>query len=176
MLIPKVLIVYDSRTRSSEAVAFAIRNCLEIRGLRCDVEALHQPGGLASLFRRTPVGVETRHRPEDYHLVIVGTPVTSGAPSRQVAAFLEDNALVIQNLAAFFTTGRDDVTAEPAWIEAIAKRPTLAVITVRARDIQAGAHKRLIRPFVERVEAIARTAMAAAAPLPPQPAPVRCAT
>jgi flavodoxin len=184
MLIPKVLIVCDSRTRSTEIAAYAIQNCLEIRGLRCDVEVLHHPPqhdelssllatGSRSGWLPTPPALGTRHHTEDYELVIVGTPAEGCLVSNQIAAFLAANAGRMKNLALLVTHAGSGAKDMAARVEELAGRPVIAELAVNVGDLKDGHAKKDIRPFVERVEAAARRSLAVAARRAPLSVPAR---
>jgi len=163
MTIPKVLVVYYSRTRRTERLAHAIGNSLEIRGLRCDLEPLREPitrqgffGYLRSridsaLARTCPI-LPSTHKPEDYDVVVVGSPVWSGTVSNPVRSFLAANADRLKNVALFLTHRAPQVEAVFAQMEALIARRAVAELTVRWPELISGDYKREVRPFVEQIE------------------------
>jgi flavodoxin len=171
MLVPKILIVCDSRTRSTELAAYAVQNCLQIRGLRCDVEVLHQPArpsltcllatGSHAGWLPTPPALGTRHHSEEYEVVIVGTPAARCVVSNQISAFLTANAGRLQNLALLVTHAGSGAKDTATKVEKLAGQPVMAELAVHIDDLKDGHAKKDIRPFVERVEAAARHSLAA---------------
>jgi menaquinone-dependent protoporphyrinogen IX oxidase len=167
MTIPRVLVVYYSRTRRTERLAHAICNNLEIRGLRCDLEPLREPIGRHGLFgylrsvvdaalaRTCPI-LPLTHKPENYDVVIVGTPVWSGSMSTPVRAFLSANAGRLKNIALFLTYKTPRIDEVFAQMEALASRPAIAQLMVRWPELSSGDYKRELRPFVEQIEHAAK--------------------
>jgi menaquinone-dependent protoporphyrinogen IX oxidase len=172
MTIPKVLVVYYSRTRRTERLAHAIGNSLEIRGLRCDLEPLHESitrqgflGYLRSrvdsaLGRTCPI-LPLTHKPEDYDVVVVGSPVWSGTVSNPVQSFLAANAGRLKNVALFLTHRAPQVAAVFAQMEALIARPAVAELTVRWPELISGDYKLEVRPFVEQIEHAAGSSVSA---------------
>jgi menaquinone-dependent protoporphyrinogen IX oxidase len=170
MTIPKVLVVYYSRTRRTERLAHAICNSLEIRGLRCDLESLREPIGRHGLFgylrsvidaalaRTCPI-LPLTHELENYDVVIVGSPVWNGSMSTPVRSFLSANAGRFKNLALFLTykTPREEEVF--AQIEALAARPAVAQLMVRWPELRSGAYKAELGLFVEQIEQAAKQSM-----------------
>ena len=163
MTIPKVLVVYYSRTRRTERLAQAIANNLEIRGLRCDLEPLREPitrhgafGYLrslvdSSLARTCPI-LPLNHKPEDYDVVVVGSPVWSGTMSNPVRSFLAASAGRLKNVALFLTHRAPQVQAVFAQMEVLVARPAVAELTVRWPELISGDYKAEVRPFAEQIE------------------------
>jgi menaquinone-dependent protoporphyrinogen IX oxidase len=170
MTIPRVLVVYCSRTRRTERLAHAICNSLEIRGLRCDSESLHEPinrhgllGYLVScidsaLARTRPI-LPLTHNPEDYDVVIVGSPVWSGSMSTPVRSFLSANAGRLKSVAFFLTHKLPHVDEVFAQMEALAKRPAVARLMVRWPELTSGDYRFELAPFVEKIERAADRAL-----------------
>ena len=160
MLIPKVLVVCDSRTRATERVAYAIQNCLQIRGLRCDVELLHDPASARSAKHTAEPSccatAPLRHKTEEYDIVVVGAPASGPAVSSQVETFLHAHGAEIHGLGSFVVRGGHYEDGMSVRIEELAGRPPIAQLAVPESAIENGKFKKLVRPFVEQLEHEAR--------------------
>jgi menaquinone-dependent protoporphyrinogen IX oxidase len=171
MRIPKVLVVYCARTRRTEDVAHAIQNCLEIRGLRCDLEPLRETtahmgalgslgSGLEAALGKHAAILPLNHNPEDYDVVVVGTPLGSGSISTTVRLFLEANAERLKSVAVFLTHGDSTSGSAFTQMQELAARPTVAQLEVRENEVAGGEYKRALRPFSDRVAREARLSTA----------------
>lgn len=171
MLIPKVLVVYYSRTRRTERAANAICNSLEIRGLRCDVEPLREhddrrgPLGylrsaLDTTFGRPAQLLPMTHKLEDYDVVVVGTPIWFGTMSTPIRSFLASNAARLKNVALYLTCHGSPPQSVLTRMEELAGQPAVAQLAIRDRELATGVYKTVLAPFAERVEEIARRSIA----------------
>lgn len=171
MLIPKVLVVYDPRTRRTERTAYAICNRLEIRGLRCDVEALREAGdrsgplgylrsALDTAFVRSVPLMPATHNPESYDMVVVGTPIWFGAMTPLVRTFLGANGARLKNVALYLTHSNSLAPGIFDRMEVLAGQPAVARLALGDREFATGSYKATLEPFAARVEQIARRSMA----------------
>ena len=167
MTIPRVLVVYYSRTRRTDRLAHAICNSLEIHGLRCDLEPLREPVGRHGLFgylrstidaalaRTCPI-LPLTHKLEDYDVVIVGSPIWNSSVSTPVRSFLCANADRLKRIAFFLTYKTPRVEEVFAQMEALVARPAVAQLMVRWPELSSGDYKLELRPFVEQIEQAAK--------------------
>jgi menaquinone-dependent protoporphyrinogen IX oxidase len=163
MTIPRILMVYYSRTRRTERLAQAICNSLEIHGLRCDIEPLREPIGRHGLFgylrsvvdaalaRTCPI-LPLTHKLENYDVVIIGSPVWNSSMSTPVRSFLSANAGRLKKVAFFLTYKTPRVEEVFAQMEALVARPAVAQLAVRWPELSSGDFKLELRPFVEQIE------------------------
>src|SRR5262245_42203004 len=97
MASPKVLVVYYSQDGATRSVANVLADELD-----CAVEELaetRERTGKFAIFRSAYEGLlgrsttlkRIRHRPEQYDLVVVGTPIWSAAVSAPVRTYLEQH-------------------------------------------------------------------------------------
>ncbi len=160
MPIPRVLIVCESRTRSTERVAQAVQNGLTIRGLRCDVELLHNPAKQPLFPRQGDPGTspETplRHKTSEYGVVVIGAHASGAMACSQVEAFLDAHAAEIERLALFVVRGAHYEDRLSARIADIARSAPAAVLSIDESALESGQYKKTVRAFTERVEHLAR--------------------
>jgi flavodoxin len=120
----RTLIVYYSRTGTTEKMA----NLLAER-LGADLEPLVDPTSRAGIkgfwsaakdarTQATPELGALVHNPEDYDLVLVGTPVWAGTMSVMVRSFLTHCADTLPKVGLFATTSISDLDET---LEAMAK-------------------------------------------------------
>lgn len=177
-MIPRVLVVYYSETHWTERLALAICNRLEIRGLRCDHEALREPiprHGLighvrshidAALARACPI-LPLTHEPENYDVVVVGSPVWNGSVSSPVRSFLCAHSGRLKNVAFFLTHKEPRVDDVFTQMESLAAKRAVAQLPVRWPELIGGEYKLELAPFVERIERVSQRSASAKLPAAP---------
>jgi menaquinone-dependent protoporphyrinogen IX oxidase len=123
--IPRILVVYFSRTGTTRSVAAALSKILA-----CDLEEIFESksrlgflGYWRSIFEaRGQQGSQIlpiRKNPSDYDLAIIGTPVWAWSLSSPVRAYLTQNASRLKDVAFFCTMGSAGGTATFAQMSAI---------------------------------------------------------
>jgi flavodoxin len=162
MATPKVLVVYYSQDGTTRSVANVIADELD-----CAVEELVETtdrsgkfGVLRSAYEgllgRTTSLRRVRHRPENYDLVVVGTPIWSAAVSAPVRTYLEQHHLNFRRLA-FFATGAG-FGAKRAFdqMAALAVSKPTAVLAVYDKDIDSPEHLIRLRAYASRLRHVLR--------------------
>lgn len=156
---PKILVVYFSRTGTTQSVAEAI-----VRATGADIEALREPhsrrglwgwlrSGYEATYRRAVEPLPLNHEPTDYDLVFVGSPTWNRALCSPVRGFLHRYGKALPNVALFATCaerGADAVLGEMASL--VASKP-LAQLAMLESDVRHG-------PAVEVGELIERSLVA----------------
>lgn len=117
----KALLIYYSRTGTTKKVAEKIATLIS-----CDVEEIIDAKNRAGVIGYLGIGKdvtqkietkikESKYNPQDYDLLIIGTPVWVWTLSLPVRAYLEKYKESIKNIAYFATQGGDG--AEKAFFE-----------------------------------------------------------
>jgi flavodoxin len=149
----RILLNYYSRMGNTRSVA------LELAGLlRCDVEEIRDTrnrlgkwGWLVANVQAT-IGGRTvlrpvENRPEDYDLVIVGTPVWNSSLSVPIRTYLEQYSGSFREVAFFLThggTGRARVFRQ---MGRAAGRDPAAVLSIKASEIRARSASQKLADF-----------------------------
>lgn len=135
----RILVVHYSRTGHTDFVATQI-------AARCDadIEHIEEPisrkgvlGYLRSAFD-TLLGLRPaiqpgRHQPEDYDLVIVGTPVWFWSVSSPVRSWVHRHQAALRNVAVFCTCGGSGQTHVLDELERLCGHPALARLALTER-------------------------------------------
>ena len=125
----KTLVVYYSRTQTTEKVAKMIKD-----ELNCDIESIkpiknydgklgYARGGFESSTKKLP-GIENPEKdPSEYDLVIIGTPVWASTMASPVLTYLRHNNGKFNNVAFFDTAGGSGVESTFKKLEQETKKP-----------------------------------------------------
>jgi flavodoxin len=134
---PRTLVVYYSRTRTTAKLAEQIG-----RALGADVEAIvdhaHRSGllgwlrcGYEGTRRRLAKIGPALHDPADYDVVVIGTPIWSRSVSSPARAYLRLHRASFRNVAFFCTCGGSGSPQTFAQMRDEAGLPPIATLVVR---------------------------------------------
>jgi flavodoxin len=166
----RALIVYYSRTGATQQAALALRE-----ELGCQIEHLvdqtHRTGvvgyvrsSLDALLHRpahlAPLGAS----PEDFELVIVGSPVWNASVSAPVRTWLTANRNRIQRIALFVTHGGWNGARAVRQMEEICGKRPVATLVLRADEIESGRFAPKIRSYAAALRSAPAPAEAAGVP------------
>ncbi|MDM7944104.1 MAG: flavodoxin [Hydrogenophaga sp.] len=159
----RILVVYHSRSGHTEFVARQIaarchadlehiqdsRNLEGVPGyLRCALEAI--------LGWRPPIE-RARHRPGDYDLVIVGTPVWFWSVASPVRTWVQRHHAALNNVALFCTCGGSGHAKVLDDLERLCGHPALARLALTERAVPQCQRDPALRRFLlelKRVPAV----------------------
>jgi flavodoxin len=150
----RVLVVYYSRTGTTETVARAIR--LE---LGCEIEAIHDAkhrsgvlgyirSGMDAALRRPAKLLAMSSDPDDYDLVIVGTPIWNATVSAPVRTYLLANRERIRRVAFFCTHGGSGSERVLREMQELCVQPPVATLVLRTEEVRRDGFAPKIRSFV----------------------------
>ncbi len=153
----KVLVTYYSRTGNTRRVARRIA-----RDLDADVEEIEDAtdrsgvigfmrGGKDALFHNTTKMGELEKTPEEYDLVVVGTPVWAGTMCPAVRSWLQRFSGQLPRSAFFLTTrmsGKEKTFTDMAEVGGTAPEQTLALTVSELRGEE---WIQRVEQFVEQV-------------------------
>jgi menaquinone-dependent protoporphyrinogen IX oxidase len=162
MATPKVLVVYYSQDGMTRSVASVLADELD-----CPVEELVETtertgkfsvlrSAYEGLLGRTTSLKRVRHRPEDYDLVVVGTPIWSAAVSAPVRTYLEQHHLNFRRLAFFATGAGFGAKRVFDQMAALAVSKPTAVLAVYDKDVNNPEHLIRLRAFASRLRHVLR--------------------
>jgi flavodoxin len=164
----KALIVYHSRSGRTRRVAQALA-----KRLHADLDEVRivqpMPGWLGylmcaieSLAALAPALRPGRHRPSDYELVLIGTPVWFWNVSSPVRSWLQAHPLK-HRVAFFCTMGGSGSARAFATMAALAGKEPVATLALTEDEVDRGAFEAKLDAFVQQ--------LAAATPRPSEPVP-----
>lgn len=135
----RILVVHYSRTGHTDFVASQI-------AARCDadIEHIEEPmsrkgvlgylrSALEAILGLRPSIKRGRHKPEDYDLVIVGTPVWFWSVSSPVRSWLHRHRGALRNVAVYCTCGGSGQTHVLDELERLCGHPALARLALTER-------------------------------------------
>jgi flavodoxin len=148
------LVIYYSRTGITRDVATRIATACacEIEPIRDTRPRLGWAGYLRSgreaFTRRTPSIAPMATNPADYGLLILGTPVWVGRLSAPMRSYIEANAALFPQVAAFCTMGGSGGDKVLDDIAALCGKPLVARLALADGEIKAGRDGNSIAEFV----------------------------
>lgn len=141
----KTLIVYHSRTGHTRRIArhLADRLGADLDEIRI-VQPMHGVLGYAACAIEAMAGLAPalrpmRHRPADYDLIIVGTPVWFWNLSSPVRSWLENFGSRGKRFAFFCTMGGSGASRAFAAMKELTGREPLATLALTASEVDAAA-------------------------------------
>lgn len=154
----KILVVYYSRTETTEKVAKYL-----IDSLKCDFERIHPVNERKGLIGYLKSGKEawqktmadikdTELEPKKYDLVIIGTPIWAWNLSSPVRTYLEKNKSGFKKLAFFCTEGGDG--GEKAFLEVhnITGIKPKAKLELKTIDVKKDNHIKETNNFIKEIK------------------------
>jgi flavodoxin len=150
----RILTVFYSRTGHTHSIAEVISGTLG-----ADLEELEERrrrnyliAGLGALFKRETQLKPVRNTPENYDLVIVGTPVWASSLPPAVRTYIHEHAEGFERIAFFCTEGNiggQDVFKQ---MEDLCGKSPVATLEITEDDIKSGKHKEKTASFVEALK------------------------
>ena len=155
----RILVVYYSRSGNTAKVARGITgicgaDCEEIRdsAVRSGLVGWFLSGREAWLGRAAPIEPPSCD-PQEYDLVVVGSPLWAGRLSSPVRSYLQGQRGRIPQVAAFITRGGTNPRKAFEEIERLAGKAPVATLTLTERELGRGAHDR-IGAFADSIVAL----------------------
>jgi flavodoxin len=153
----KALVVYYSRTGTTRQVGEEIAERL---GASSDeiLDKKSRKGGIGWLKagwdakgqKRTEI--EAKTRPDDFDLIIVGTPVWGGKVTPAIRTYLQNYDLANKKVAFFTTQGGDDATGAITELKQMVKKSEIVdILSIRSDDVKADNYQTHLETFVERL-------------------------
>jgi len=169
----KALVVYYSRTGTTKILGEAIA-----KGLGAEAEELIDQKKRLGLrpFRWLIAGMDARRKkltsikvqkpPQDYDLILIGTPIWASRMTPAVRTYLESQNLEGKKVGLFCTGGNGDRERYFDELKLMVPKSTLVgTLGVRTLDVRSGAYVEKLRIFLRGF------GVELPPPLPPAPAP-----
>jgi len=162
---PKILLVYHSRTGSCEKVA------LELRGRRGwvlgEIWPTHRVGywrcALQAMLRREPAITYRGPDPAVFDVVLLVAPVWCATLSAPMRSFVARHRAALRNVALVSVMGGRGAPGAVAAVEGLLAHPALASMALVQADVRSGGFRRALREFAIGLE---DAALAGSAPTP----------
>ena len=157
----KVLVAYYSRTGNTRRVAEAIAKSLEaeVENIRDGENRLGVIGflrsGYEALRKRSAAIHSVEKNPEEYDVVVIGSPVWAGSLSSPVRAYLTMHGHRIKEAALFATYAISEGRIFRQMEELLPKKP-IAEISIRESEIRSGEYLRKIEKFIEILKRLSK--------------------
>jgi hypothetical protein len=155
----RTLVAYYSRSGTTRTVARAIRD-----ELGCDIERVadrtrrrgalgYLRSGFDATFHRSTLLRPMSTAPDEYDVVIVGTPVWNGCVSPPIRSYLAMYRDRIQKVAFFSTRSRWGIPSPHVFrqMEEICGRPPVATLALRTNEVSGMTLAGAVRTFVSAV-------------------------
>lgn len=154
----KFLVVYYSRTKTTQKVAEVLKIKLE-----ADVEEIldltSRAGGLGfirggkdAVFERPTRIAASQHNPENYDVVIIGTPVWAGTVTPAVRTYLSQNARYLKNVALFTTQGSKETQKVMIAMKKILDVEPLAELQLTTKEVLKAEYGKKLDVFIKIIK------------------------
>jgi len=159
---PKILVVYYSRTGHTRQVAAEVA-----AALGADLEEIQDPtprsgffgylrSGREAYFRRlAPIAAAGRD-PSRYDLVVIGTPIWNASLSSPVRSYLRRYGFAIRSVAFFCTCGGFGMNRVFRQMARDSGRTPVARLVVREKDLGSADRASMIARFADEIRATMR--------------------
>ncbi len=156
----KLLVVYYSRTGVTEKVAQEIA-----RGLNCPLEKIsdlksrtglvgYLLSGREAMLEKCPPIKPIEYNPENFDLVIIGTPNWAGNISSPIRAYLKQTEGKIKNFALVITQGGKGAQRAQNKAEALIGQPAKASLVLSTKEVVAGSDQEKINLFLKQINSL----------------------
>lgn len=154
----RILVVYFSRTGHTRKVAGEIASMLgaDIEEIR--LTSAHPPGffdymrsAWGALSGSSAAIMALSRNPDDYDLVILGTPVWASNMSTPMRAFIESHRHRFRRVAFFCTLGGSGAVRTLDRMAKLAGKPPVATLAITEGELKGAGWKARIEAFVQLV-------------------------
>lgn len=154
----KKLVVYYSRTGNTKQIGEEIATAL---GADLDeiVDQKSRKGPIGWLksgrdaIRQTLTDITVQKSPEDYDMIIIGTPIWSGKMTPAVRTYLTNYPFANKKVAFFTTQGSDNAIKTVTEMESmVAPTKVIGTLNIQQEDIKTSKYKARLLAFVEQLK------------------------
>lgn len=154
----KSLVVFYSWTGNTRKIAETIA-----KALKSDMEEIQDvkarkgvfgfmKSGFESLFKKLPKIKETKYSPEDYDLVIFGSPIWAGTIASPLRTYIAKNKDKIKKTALVIISGGDNPAKSANAVEEITKKKLVSVLGVVEEEIKGNKYEEKVKKFIEELK------------------------
>ncbi|MDH5806384.1 MAG: flavodoxin [Candidatus Methanomethylicaceae archaeon] len=154
----KCLVVFYSRTGNTKKVAEKIAEMLN-----CDLEEIidikNRSGllgflrsGFEAVLKKLTIIAKTKYNPDDYDLVIIGTPVWAGTISTPIRTYMIMNKDKFKKVAFFCTLIRKTAPKVFKEMKEVCQKEPISTIMIRASEINSGIYAKKLEEFVSKIK------------------------
>ncbi len=154
----KTLVVFYSRTGLTKEIAVHISE-----ELNCDIEEIFDVksrkgifgcirSGIESAFKKTPNIKEIEVNPENYDIVIIGTPVWVGNMASPVRTYLFRNNDKLNRVAFFCTMLSRGSKKTFLEMEKLSEFNPLACLALTGNEIKQEKHIKKVKEFINKIK------------------------
>ena len=150
----KILVTYYSRSGNTKNIAKEISKKLnsdidEIIDLKDRSGIRGFLGAGWDVFFKKPTKIKNKINPEDYDLVIIGTPIWVGRCAPAIKTYLINFKL--KNKIAFFCTAGSKQSSAFNEMERLSKKP-LAVMDIKDKKVKSGDYREKLNEFLGKLK------------------------
>jgi flavodoxin len=159
--IMKSLVVYYSRTGNTKTVGEAIAkewgaDCEEIIDLkkRTGLRPIRWLIAGKDAWRRKLTKIRTQKKPENYDIIIVGTPIWAGKMTPAVRTYLTTNKLDGKKVGFFCTAARGTEKAFEEMEKLVPRASVVGTLGIRAGEVKSSSYGAKVKSFVESLKLV----------------------
>lgn len=160
----KILIVYYSRTHTTQKVAETMHMLL---GGQADIEELvdltsriggpgYLRGGRDVIFKRQTRIEPAQHNPQEYDLIIIGTPVWVGSMSLAINEYLKQFPRYLKQVAFFTTQGDPQRQRVFDDLRRATRKEPVAELMLTTDEVVQNRYREKLDDFVKKINQIAK--------------------
>lgn len=157
----KTLVVFYSRTGNTRLVAEAIAE-----DLNADIEEIKDKknrmgafgflrSGYEAIFKKLTDIYPISRNPEEYDMVVVGSPVWAGRLSSPIRTYMALNGHKIKKIAFFSTYGINSGKIFRQMKE-LSKQP-IATLNVKEEEVKSGEYLKKVKEFTKNIKNLIKT-------------------
>lgn len=152
------LVVYYSLTGNTKDVAETIAGEFDafVEPIQDSVKRTgflgYMRSGFEAMTSKLSVIKKPEKHPEQFDLVIVGSPVWVGSMASPVRSYLSNHPVKSAKFAAFCTSGGPKNSKALADMTALAMQKPVATLGLSNAELESGEHKRKIETFIAAIK------------------------
>ncbi len=158
----KILITFYSRTGITRKTAEDMAELMWQKGNEVELEELidhkdrsgkigYAVAGKDALMGKQTEIDEIKHSPEDYQIVILGTPVWAGTIAPAVRTYLDRYGNDIQTVSFFCTHGGGGASKTFNVMQKLTGESPKAVLSIRDKEVKEKKHIEELKSFVHKL-------------------------
>lgn len=154
----KVLVVYYSKTGNTKMISNEISERLnadveEIVDIKDRKGYLNLLKSIKETISEKESGIhDLKYNPENYDLVIIGTPVWASRIAPPIITFLKDNRTRFNNVAFFYTQTGSSKNLAFEQMQKFSEAFPVATLSIFGKDIEKGFHIPKIEKFISSLD------------------------